>query len=204
MKKVNLGFGGLADGTLLVKAQSIIAAMTGNAYFPAPVPELTVATTATTNYQAALSAAKSGNRTDIAEKNAKKDDLIQALVHLGNYVMLTAKGDEVILVSSGYALSRVKEPSPPLVKPEIIKVEDGSNSGELLVMISAVKGARTYVYQYTKDPLNDGNEWTGQNSTLTKNSFRDLESGKKYWCRVVAYGVNEQIVFSDPVSRIVQ
>jgi hypothetical protein len=45
---------------------------------------------------------------------------------------------------------------------------------------------------------------TGQNSTLTKFSSTDLQSGKKTWTRVAAYGINEQVVYSDPVARIVQ
>jgi len=204
MLKINLGFGKYTDAQLLVKSQAIHTAMTGNTNFPTPTPTLAAVQTAIDDYATALSAAQEGGKTNVATKNVKKGELIDVLVSLGNYVTFTADGDEVKLVSSGFPVQKQKEPSPPLEKPEIIKVEDGGNSGELLVTISAVKGARTYVYQYTKDPLNDANEWTGQNSTLTKFSFNELESGKKYWCRVLAYGINEQVVYSDPVSRIVQ
>ncbi|MGN6165021.1 MAG: fibronectin type III domain-containing protein, partial [Flavisolibacter sp.] len=68
-----------------------------------------------------------------------------------------------------------------------------------------LKGALTYVYQYTEDPLGEDSVWISQNSTLSKITITDLQPGKKYWVRVIAYGRNEQEVISDPVlSRLVQ
>ena len=204
MTKINLGFGKYTEANLLVVANAIHTAMNGNAYFPTPTPTMVDFQTAITDYSNALSAAKEGGKTNVATKNQKKEELILVLVALANYVTYTAAGDEVITTSSGFTLAKQREPLPPLGKPEILKVDDGMNMGDLRVVIAGLKGAKTYVYQYTKDPLTDANEWAGQNSTLTKFSFSELESGKKYWCRVVAYGNNEQIVYSDPVARIVQ
>ena len=153
---------------------------------------------------AALSAAQEGGKTNVATKNARKQELIDLLIQLGNYVMLTANGDEVMLTSSGFPLTKERQPLPPLVQPEIVKLENGINSGELNVIITSVPGARTYVYQYTQDPLTDNSNWASNNSTLVKFSFNNLEAGKKYWCRVAAYGRNEQVVYSNAVSRIVQ
>jgi hypothetical protein len=204
MKKLNLSFGKYSDANLLVKAQAIYAAMLANTEFPNPQPTMPVFKTAVDSFEAALSAALEGGRTNVATKNARRDELIRLLITLGNYVTLTADGDDVMLTSSGFPIAREREPLPPLENPQIISLEGGSNAGEIKVTIGAIKGARTYVYQYTKDPLNDANEWTGQNSTLTKFSFSNLESGKKYWCRVAAYGTNEQVVYSQPMARIAQ
>ena len=204
MKKINLGFNRYTDAALLVLAQAILAALTGNAFFPAPIPALADLQTAINDYMAALSAAQEGGKTNVATKNARKQELIDLLIQLGNYVMLTANGDEVMLTSSGFPLTKERQPLPPLVQPEIIKLENGINSGELNVIITSVPGARTYVYQYTQDPLTDNSNWASNNSTLVKFSFNNLEAGKKYWCRVAAYGRNEQVVYSNAVSRIVQ
>jgi hypothetical protein len=199
MKKVNLGFSKYTEANLLVIAQAILAALTTNAFFPTPVPTLVVLQTAITDYSEALSAAKDGGKTNIAVKNARKEELIALLIQLGNYVMLTANGNDEMLGTSGFPVSKTKEPSPPLVKPEIIKMEDGLNSGELQVTISSVAGARNYVYQYTQDPLTLTSQWTSSNTTLTKMLFTDLEPGKKYWSRAIVYGIKEQQVFGDPV-----
>lgn len=205
MKKINLGFSRYTDAALLVLAQAILAALTGNAFFTTPTPALTVLQTAINDYMAALSAAQEGGKTNVATKNAKKQDLIDLLIQLGNYVMLTANGDEVMLTSSGFPLMKERQPLPPLEKPEILKLENGTNSGELNVTIGSVTGARTYVYQYTQDPATDNSNWLSNNSTLVKFSFSNLEPGKKYWCRVAAYGRNEQAVYSNAIlSKIVQ
>ncbi|HYK55486.1 MAG TPA: hypothetical protein VEV15_03340, partial [Flavisolibacter sp.] len=160
--------------------------------------------TAATDYSTALVAAKQGGKTEVAVKNQKRKALENLLITLASYVTMTSKGDRAVMVSSGFDLVKVKEPSPPLGKPEIIKVVDGVNPGELKVIISRVTSARNYMYEYTQDPLAAQSDWVGQNSTLSKMLFKDLESGKKYWCRVIAYGRNEQLAYSDPVSRIVQ
>jgi len=34
--------------------------------------------------------------------------------------------------------------------------------------------------------------------------FSGLESGKRYWVRVAAIGIEGQTVYSDPLSRLVQ
>jgi hypothetical protein len=204
MKKINTGFSNYTEAALEVKGQAIVAAMTGNSFFPPPVPELTAMAAASAAYTAALAEAKAGGKTEVAIKNQKKEILVEALIVLATYVMLVAKGDEAIMISAGFDLAKDKALAPPLTKPEIIKVADGMNAGELEIVIKRIPSAKMYMYQYTLDPLTAANQWTGQNTTLSKASFQNLESGKKYWCRVVAYGVNEQVVYSDPVARIVQ
>jgi hypothetical protein len=205
MKKINLGLSRYTDAALLVLAQAILAALTGNAFFPTPVPALSLLQTVINDYIAALSAAQEGGKTNVATKNARKQDLIELLIQLANYVMLTANGDEVMLTSSGFPLSKGKQPLPPMQQPEILKLENGINSGELHITIGRVAGAKMYVYEYTLDPLADNPDWQSSNSTLVKFIFNNLEAGKKYWFRVAAYGKNEQAVYSNPVlSRIVQ
>lgn len=205
MRKLNLGFSRYSDPNLLVKSQAILASMTGNSFFSTPSPSLAILQTAIDEYATALSAAKEGGKTNVATKNAKRTALVQLLVGLGNYVTFTAAGDVVAMVSSGIDLSKEPQPSAPLPTPVIASVEDGVNAGELKVIIYKVAGARTYIYQYTQDPLTESSEWISRNSTLVKLTLSGLQSGKKYWIRVIAYGNNGQEVYSDPVlTRIVQ
>ena len=71
MKKLNLGFGRYSDSNLLVVAQAILAAMTGNIFFPSP-PSLATLQTAINDYATALSAAQEGGKTNVATKTLKK------------------------------------------------------------------------------------------------------------------------------------
>jgi hypothetical protein len=67
-----------------------------------------------------------------------------------------------------------------------------------------VPGARSYQYQYTEEPLTDSSVWLTQTGTRRKNLFTGLESRKRFWVRVGAVGDHKQLVFSDPLSRVVQ
>jgi len=60
------------------------------------------------------------------------------------------------------------------------------------------------MYEYTQDPLTANSVWQSQGSTLSRHLINGMESGKRYWCRVVAYGVNNQAMASDPVARVIQ
>jgi hypothetical protein len=153
---------------------------------------------------AALAKSRTGSRADVAFKNEKRTDLITSLVRLGGYVLSVAAGNEAIMVSSGFPLKRSRQPQPPLGTLDVVSVKDGQAPGELVMSIKRLEGARMYQYQYTPDPLNANSQWKGQTSTLSRYTFKSLESGKRYWCRVIAMGLNEQVVYSDPVSRIVQ
>ena len=199
MKKINLGFGKYSDANLLVLAQASAAALTGNSYYPTTSPTLAQYQTFIGSYSDALSAAKDRSKNNVAAKNAAKVALINTMVSLAMDLMKTADGNLQALISTSLPLSKQRQPMPPLDKPQIMKMEDGVNSGELLVIIAALLGARTFVYQYTEDPLTAGSVWQGQNATTTKVLLSDLEPGKRYWIRVIAYGTNEQEVYSEAI-----
>jgi hypothetical protein len=158
MMKITLGFGKYTEANLQVIAQAIQTAMTGNANFPTPTPTLAAFQTSISDYATALSAAKEGGKTNVAIKNQKKEELIAVLIALANYVTFTANGDEVMIVSSGFPVTKQREPMPPLGKPEILKLEDGANPGGLTITIAGMKAAKTFLYQYTLDPLTDASE----------------------------------------------
>lgn len=204
MKRINLNFRRYADAMLLVLAQGIAAALTGNAYFPTTDPTVAILQTTIGNYAAALAAAAMGGKNNIADKNARRAELIAVLTSLALDIMKQADGDVQKLISSGFPLSKDKTPLGPLGDPQILKLEDGPLTGSLAVVISKVTGAKTYGYEYTLDPLTDASQWDSEIDNSVKHTFTDLESGKKYWIRVVAYGNDEQETDSDPVSRIVQ
>lgn len=202
--KIVTGFSSLTDAGFLNKAQAINSSMTGNANFPDASPSLAEITTAIQAYSTALTAAvQSRSRNDVAVKNEKRNDLNDLLTSLAGYVNFVADGDKTMLVSSGYDLAKEGD-STPLQKPDNIQVADGINPGELVVSVTAVKGARSYVHQYTQDPVTAESDWTHTTSTSSKYIFKNLDSAKRYWCRVAAVGAYEQVVISDPASRVVQ
>jgi len=202
--RITNGFDRLSDNDLEVKANSIISALTGNADFPNPTPTLAQMQAAVDAYTDALAKAKTGSQYEKAFKNQKRAELIGLLHRLGNYVLFTANGDALKAKSSGFNIAKGPSPSPEVTAATNQKLEDGANPGELNYSFDRVPGARSYVYQYTTDPLTNDSVWKNQVGTVRKIVLTGLESGKKYWCRVMAIGINGQGIYSEPVSRLVQ
>jgi hypothetical protein len=205
MSKIRItnDFEHLSDANLQVKASSIIDSLKDNPHFPDPKPDLAAVTEALEAFSNALTTAQAGNHADIAIKNQKREELLDKLRRLGEYVVFTAAGDTVKAASTNYSFARDYGGPVEISRPENLVVEDGDNSGDLRLRFNRVKGARSYVYQYTLDPISENSVWENKVGTVSQATFSNLQKGKRYWCRVGAVG-NAETIFSEPVSRLVQ
>lgn len=192
----------LSDSALEAKCHLIISSLTGNAAFATPVPTLAEIETASANFTSALVAAGTGNRSDIANKNAMRETAVGLYSRLCTYVNFTANGNATLLLTTGFDVSKTPEPKV-ITKPENLKVLNGTVAGSLLVSVKRVPGAYSYVHQYTTDATLAPDSWVSTAGTTAKLLLTNLTAGTMYYCRVAAVGSNEQIVYSDTVSRIV-
>jgi hypothetical protein len=204
MKRILFKFRRYADGVLLIFAKTVRQNLSGNLFYPTTDPTLAALSTIIGNYEVSLTVAKEGGKGNIAAKNARKQELVDALVALAFDLMKTNATLEA-LSTTAFPLSKEPQPLPPLGVPVITRVENGESVGELVVVVEAMPGVKTYMYEYTPEPLTPDSVWTNQNSTSVKGIISGLVSGKKYWCRVAAFGSGDQVEVSDPaLSRIVQ
>lgn len=198
------GFDSLSDPALEVRAASILNAMTANASFPTPKPTLIDLQTAINDYKDALVIAQTGSNYDKELKNEKKQELVDLLHSLGYYVLFTANGNELIAMSSGFRIAKTKGSTVPLGQPENMELLDGRNPGELELRFKRPQGAKSYIFWYTPEPLASETVWASQPGTSSKAVFAGLQSGKRYWCKVMVVGAAGQQTTSMAVSRIVQ
>lgn len=204
LMRIKNGFDKQSDANLVVRTQNIIAAITGNPNFTTPDPSLATIQTALDAFADGLDKAQTGDRVDIAVKNQKRAELIDLLHLLGAYVLYTSKQDSAVAASSGFEVAKEPQPGPDITKPANLQVDNGTNAGELNITFNTVAGSRSYLYQYTPDPVTDASQWQTFTGTIRKCTFQNLQSGTRYWCRVAAIGPNGQIAYSDTVPRIVQ
>ncbi|MDD2797051.1 MAG: fibronectin type III domain-containing protein [Bacteroidales bacterium] len=202
--KIIFAYDRMPDAELSNKAQNPISAMTENPSFSEPTPSLASVQAILDSFRTALTAAQSGDRTKIAIKNEKREILIDTLHSLGRYAEMAANGNRSILLSSGFDISKERSSTVELGQPENVRLSDGGNIGEIIVACSSVAGVRSYLFQYTADPLLPDSVWVSNASTKSEYVIRGLKSSTKYWCRVVAIGSNDQQTVSNPVARIVQ
>lgn len=187
----------MADQATLTLGLTVIEALTGNTHYPTPAPTLAVVQTAQTAYTEALGKAQYGGRTDKADKNAKKKTLISLLRELCDYVNDVAKGDEVILSTSGYSLS--KNPQPQVLGTPELKVVHGV-SGELISSTRAVPGCRVYRHQFTTDAA--ATLWHEIVSSKATCKIAGLVPGQAYSLRIIAVGTNNQSNSSGVITKI--
>lgn len=128
-------------------------------------------------------------------------ELIALLRKQAAYVTLIADGSDSVILSSGFHV--MQQPSPKHLAE--FSVENGKNSGDVLVKHKAVKGAGAYIYQRANDPLPSiESEWAYIGfTTQRKYTDKGLFPGSKHWYRVAWITKDGLSAWSDPMMIVV-
>jgi hypothetical protein len=196
---IQLSFTKLSDSNFLTKANFINVSMSGNSFFPSPIPTLAQVQEAIDLYAAKLLAATGLGKVNVAEKNQAREELEQLLYKLGLWVMFMADGVEAVLVSSGYMLA--KEPQPrTLDKPGDVTLTYDITSGTLISSIP--KGnASSFIHEITDAPPTENTVWKSYPASTSSFTFTGLIPGRQYWVRVAVVGSRQQIAYSNIATQ---
>ena len=196
-----------SEAKVLAFCDAVIAALTNNANFTTAAPLVTKLVDAHNVYAAALSAAKDGNRMQAAEKNAAKETVLLLLRDLCSLVNFVAAGNRVLLLSSGFDIS--KDISTPVVieAAKNVTINYGVNSGEMDIAVKGVKGHKGLVFEYAV--ATDNNEmaadtrWISQPSSTTTCTIVNMPVGERVYIRIGIAGARKQLVYTAPVLKLV-
>jgi hypothetical protein len=206
MAKVKLNLASLDDQQLLLLANAIVTAMTGNASFTTPVPPLATLTTQITAGQTAVDASNAANQTAkqrTTEKNTALDAIRATLTGLAGYVQAASGGDEAKIQSAGMSVRAGKTPAGLPGTVMNLALSTGDNAGEVDAQWDFVAGAKTYEVQVSPDPVTP-TSWTSQPLvTKSKAVILNLTSGARVWIRVRATNSAGTGAWSDPATKIV-
>jgi hypothetical protein len=137
-------------GPLIARAETVVASMTDNAHFPAPVPPLWQVSSAVTHLQNAETAALTRTTGTVATRNEKRTMLVSLLHQLRGYVQVTAEADpenaRAIIESAGMFVR--KEPERPL---RVFSAKPGTASGEVKLVAPFVGKGTSYEWEYSID-----------------------------------------------------
>ncbi len=203
--KISIGFssGKYTDAELSNKANFIYEKMTGNTNFVTPEPPLTDLKTANDTYIVSLAKAESGTKEDTVIKNNNRAMLIAVLKLLANYVQITSRGDEAVILSSGYDVNKKPSTVGQLSKPENLIVKQGGNKGTVVVACDVVAYANFYEFEYTESPATADSNWILRTTTRHRMEFDGLTSGKQYTFRVAGAGTDPSRIWSEEVTSYV-
>lgn len=201
-RKLALNLRNYKEQDLIAIAMSATIKLTDNDNFPGVEPMLPPIRETAEQFQNAITEASLGDTLKIIIKNDIKEKLIPLLRELGEWVEKKAAGDDAALASSGFLRAKprseiaLKDPSEFCVLP-------GKKNGQIIMQVKRVKGAKAYMYQYTRDPLTDESQWETISSTQRKLVISDLPLGVKFLFRMAAIGPRNQIAYTEIMFRYI-
>jgi len=202
--KLVLNYQRYNDAKLDQKAQAIQVALTGNPNFPSITATLADFIIVASNFATALTAASSRDRVAVSLKNDAREALLNSLRLLAMSIEAIAESNRSQLVSSGFDLAIESDGALSLSPPQEFALLDGMNPGEIKFTIKAVENAKSYIFEYTEEPLTIESSWVSKGSSKREYTFTNLPSGKRIYGRVVAIGTRGQEGTTNVLTRMVQ
>jgi hypothetical protein len=203
-KKLSLNFKETKDADLNTLAYAVATRMTNNEHFPDPGLLIIELFEIRNQFHDALIQAKSRDLEKVAYKNNVRALLIQKLKQVGEFVLThtTDSHAQLQLASTGFDLVSSEE-EIILKSPKDFKIMPGPNPGEMILKVRRVRGARSYLYQWTPAPLTSESVWQSMADTRCKKVIKGLPLGVNYCFRMAAIGSRNQIVYTQPLSRYI-
>jgi len=173
------------DAALIVDSGRILAGMTANASYPAPVPALADVTTARNAFVAAVNG--QGGPLVVIARRQLRVQLVALLRSLALYVQQNCKGDALILLGSGYPVQKTRQPAGQLSAPVNLRLVRGTISGQLKARCNGVDQAGSYQWRYATAAAPTA--WTEMDPTLSPSIvLSGLLRGTDYVVQVRAFG----------------
>lgn len=159
-----------------------------------------LAETADDEYESAKAGLKNLKET----RDQAADDLRLEHTSLGKAVESEAKGDAVLLTSSGYPLAAdsVQSTEPP-AKVQNVALTAGDSDGALDYSYDPTARAVSYEVQLTSVSPIDGPWSTKAQPTASSGTISELTSATRVWIRVRGIGAQGAGAWSDPATKIV-
>jgi hypothetical protein len=185
---------------LITYAENIIKRMTGNTYFPNPVPTIAVVTAATDDLRAAEAGAISRIKGAVAARNDKRKALVSVLGQLRTYIQTVADADEgngpAIIESAGLGVRKRATRAP-----RIFAAKPGRTTGVATIVAASAGHRASYEWQYTTD---GGKTWLSMPVTLqAKTTIVGLTPGSTVQFKYRAVTRAGEADWSAPVSLTV-
>lgn len=206
MARIKLSTSRLPLTEKIARARQIVKALSGNASFPTPTPDLAGVTTAIGDLEAAFTASQAARqdaKAKTTDQNNKEDIVDRLLAQLASYVEAVAGDDEKLIQSAGMDVrAPAVSTSDTPAQPAALAATAGDHDGEIDLTWDTSVGTKSYVIEKSLDPPTP-TSWTHAGvSTKSRTTVSGLTSGTRYWFRVAAVNANGQSGWSDPATKI--
>ena len=188
-EKLKKGTSNQTDLEFEKHVELILNKMTGNAYFPSPLPPLVQISDNNKHFSDLLLAIASGNytRSQIDDKDKTRKAIDAQLGRLLGYVNGVAGENMTIGTSSGFPLAEEKKPVGDLGAPQNFTARSLA-TGSVTLKCKKLRGADSYMFQYTTSPNPEVENWINITTTVCRMVIDDLTPGVQYKFRVCGVG----------------
>jgi hypothetical protein len=186
---------------LIKVAQATVTALTGNAFFPNPVPPLSTVTAAIAGLDTTETATKTRAPGTVAARDAAKVTLLTALRQLKGYVQGVADASpeqaEAIITSAGMTVRKT-----PTRNKAALAVKFGDVTGSVKLAAKAAAQRASYDWEWSGD---GGKTWTQVASTMQAHTtIGGLPVGTSVMFRVRSLTKVGEGDWGQPVSLLVK
>lgn len=182
-----------SDKDLVVTARNIAPKLSHNANFPSLNDVATQIDEKATILDGFLSKMIDGNKELTAQKNAARTDLEKLLRSTALKVEDLSEGDEVKLLSTGFALNKTRQdPVGILPQVENVRTKLGPYTGSLDLSWDVVEHAVMYEIRYTPAPRVANSVFQIITSSRRKMILDGLTVGQQYVIQVAALGTGNK------------
>jgi hypothetical protein len=202
MKRLSRKYRQLLNGNLVTFAGHVSASITGNSYFPTPVPTLAAFDAALEAYSNACKNYQKGNVLTTTVRDETRAALLELLDLLANYVELTSEFKEGMMVTSGFDLQKERAKRPVPSVPVILDIADGVKSGQIRLKVdSDFVNNFTTLYKLTGSDVQPQYKFGETKRVIT---IDGLEAGKYYSFQVSAANASGESGWSAEQSFLVR
>ena len=203
-----LGIAKMVDGLVVPILKGSLQGLTANAnLFNKPPVDLATYAAAISDYEQSLPAALDGGKTAIEKKNRLRNAAIKMYKLLANYVELNCNDDLSLFLSCGFQAKSSKRTFTPPASESIRNIQQGANSGQLIIKLMRNKAAKSYELRWAPVPPGGGPiSWMNQQPITivkTAKTIDGLTPGTTYAFQVRALLDSGYPDWSDSVTMMV-
>lgn len=157
---VSLAFASGPEPKLVETAGAVIDRFFNQAIFVDPTVTKVQLVAARDAFEAALIAQANGGPLATAEKNKRKEELVDLLKQIAYFVQIKCGNDLAVLLSSGFEAASTNTAQIPLEKPSFLEVINGV-SGQMILKTKPIKNSLLFEIQWALVTGQVIGEWLG-------------------------------------------
>ncbi len=203
MAEAALNWRDLSVPQKIVKARSIIKAMTGNANFTIPNPSLATVATAINALESAANDVEQngGGKKWTNIRGTAEKELDRLMSQLAKYIGNMANGDSAIILSAAIDLKKTPTRVGKLPAPQNVIARPADAEGSIKLTWKKVSKAASYKVMMSDDTTPKAwKEFANNTSTDSKLEITGLTSGAKMWFCIIAINSAGEGDMSDPAT----